>query len=60
MIPAIIGFTNQPARTYNWLHLPTNTTGQSRFEKSFLSDSQAIRLINEWNVKQPHVWIYWV
>lgn len=47
-------------RTYKWLHLSTGTRGESKFEESFLSDSQAIRLVNEWNSKQPGVWVYWI
>jgi hypothetical protein len=46
-------------RTYKWMHLPTGTRGESRFEE-FLSDSQAIRLINELNSKEPDVWLYWI
>ena len=61
MIPAIIGSMNhRPGRTYKWLHLPTGTIGESKFETSFLSDSHAIRLVNEWNSKQPDVWLYWI
>jgi hypothetical protein len=47
-------------RTYYWLHIPTGTKGESEFDKSFLSDSQAIRLLNEWNSKQRDVWFYWI
>jgi hypothetical protein len=46
-------------RTYKWMHLPTGTSGESPFEE-FLSDSQAIRLINELNSKEPDVWRYWI
>jgi hypothetical protein len=47
-------------RTYNWLHIPTRPRGESKFEEPFLSDSQAIRLVNEWSSKQPGVWVYWI
>ena len=47
-------------RTFNWLHLPTGTRGESQFEELFLSDSQAIRLVNEWNSKHFGVWVYWI
>jgi len=46
-------------RMYNWLHLPTSTKGESRFE-DLLSDSQAIRRVNEMNSQQPGVWFYWI
>lgn len=46
-------------RTYNWLHLPTGTRGESQFEES-LSDSQAIRRVNEMNAKQSGLWVYWI
>jgi hypothetical protein len=46
-------------RVYNWLHLPSGTKGESQFEE-FLSDSQAIRMVNELNAKQPGVWVYWI
>lgn len=36
-------------RTYKWLHVPIGTTGESKFAELFLSDSQAIRLVNEWS-----------
>lgn len=49
-----------PKRTYNWLHVPTGTQGESEFEEPFLSDSQVIRLVNEWNSKQRDVWFYWI
>ena len=47
-------------RTYNWLHVPTGTRGESEFEESSLSDSQVIKLVNEWNSKQRDVWFYWI
>jgi len=47
-------------RKCNWLHVPTGTRGESQFEKSFLSDSQAIRLVNELNSKHRGVWVYWL
>ena len=46
-------------RTYTWLHLPTGTRGETQFAELFLSDSQAIRLVNEWNSKHPGIWVYW-
>jgi hypothetical protein len=47
-------------RTYKWLHVPTGNTGESTFEELFLSDSQAIRMVNEWSSKQRGVWVYWI
>jgi len=47
-------------RAYNWLHLPTGARGESEFEQLPLSDSQAIRLINQWNSKHRDVWFYWI
>lgn len=47
-------------RTYNWLHIPTGAKGESVFAELFLSDSQAVRLINKWNSKQRDVWFYWI
>jgi hypothetical protein len=49
-----------PNRKYKWLHIPTRTMGESKFEESFLSDSQAIWLVNEWSSKQPGIWFYWI
>jgi hypothetical protein len=46
-------------RTYNWLHLPTGTSGKSQFEE-FLTDSQAIRRVNEMNSIETGVWVYWI
>ena len=54
------GHLNMRKRTYKWLHVPTGTTGESTFEELFLSDSQAIRLVNEWSSKQRGVWVYWI
>jgi hypothetical protein len=47
-------------RTYNWLNVPTGERGTSKFEEQFLSDSQAIRLVNQWNAKEHGVWLYWL
>jgi hypothetical protein len=41
------------------MHLPTGARGESQFE-GFLSDSQAIRLVNELNSKQSDIWLYWI
>jgi len=46
-------------RTYNWLHLPTGTRGESQFAE-FLSDSQAIRRVNEMNSAKSGIWVYWI
>ena len=46
-------------RTYKWLHLPTGTRGESQFQE-LLSDSQAIRRINEMNLTQSGIWVYWI
>jgi len=46
-------------RIYKWLHLPTGTKGESQFE-GFLSDSQAIRRVNEMNLTQSGIWVYWI
>lgn len=46
-------------RTYNWLNLSDGTTGQSQFKERFLSDSQAIQLVNEMNSKQSG-YVYWI
>jgi hypothetical protein len=47
-------------RTYNWLHLTTGARGELEFEQLSLSDSQAIRLVNQWNSKHRDVWFYWI
>jgi hypothetical protein len=47
-------------RTYNWLNTQTRSRGTSEFEEPFLSDSQAIRLVNKWNAIQPGIWVYWL
>ena len=47
-------------RIYNWLHLPTGVRGESEFEQLILSDSQAIRMVNQWNLKHRNVWFYWI
>jgi len=47
-------------RVYNWLHLTTGERGESEFEQLSLSDSQAIRLVNQWNSKHRGVWFYWI
>jgi hypothetical protein len=47
-------------RTNNWLHLPTGARGESEFEQVSLSDSQAIRMVNQWNSKHRNVWFYWI
>lgn len=47
-------------RSYNWMNMTTGSRGKSEFEEPFLSDSQAIRLINEWNAEQTGIWVYWL
>jgi hypothetical protein len=47
-------------KIYRSLHVPTGNTDESEFKEAFLSDSQAIRLVNEWNSKQRDVWFYWI
>jgi hypothetical protein len=47
-------------RTYKWLQLATGARGESEFEELSLSDSQAIRIVNQWNSKHHNVWFYWI
>jgi hypothetical protein len=47
-------------RTYNWLHLPSGARRESKFAPLSLSDSQAIRIFNQWNSRPGNVWLYWI
>lgn len=48
-------------RKYHWRNVARGSPEEwPEFEEAFLSDSQAIRLVNQWNAKESGVWVYWL
>lgn len=47
---------------YHWLNVHTDTQGTSSFDAFAypLSELEKLRLVNEWNRRDPARWVYWI